>query len=57
MPLSLEVHIFNFSGNLLGKKLKVRFIKHIRDEKKFPNIKALEAQIKKDIKKAKAILK
>ena len=54
--LSLEVHIFNFSGNLLGKKLKVHFIKHIRDEKKFPNAKALEAQIKKDIKKAKGIL-
>jgi len=55
--LSLEVHIFNFSGNLLGKKLKVHFIKHIRDEKKFPSVKALEAQIKRDIKKAKAILK
>jgi dephospho-CoA kinase len=54
--LSLEVHIFNFSGNLLGKKLKVHFIKRIRDEKKFPNAKALEAQIKKDIKKAKEIL-
>lgn len=54
--LSLEVHIFNFSGNLLGKKIKVHFIKHIRDEKKFPNAKALEVQIKKDIKKAKEIL-
>ncbi len=54
--LSLEVHIFNFLGNLLGKKLKVRFIKHIRDEKKFPNVKALEVQIKKDIKRAKEIL-
>ena len=54
--LSLEVHIFNFSGNLLGKKLKVHFIKHTRDEKKFPNAKALEAQIKRDIKKAKEIL-
>ncbi|OGW56160.1 MAG: dephospho-CoA kinase [Nitrospirae bacterium RBG_16_43_8] len=54
--LSLEVHIFNFSGNLLGKKLKVHFIKHIRDEKKFPNVKMLEVQIKKDIKRAKEIL-
>jgi len=54
--LSLEVHIFNFSGNLLGKKIKVHFIKHIRDEKEFPNAKALEAQIKRDIKKAKEIL-
>lgn len=55
--VSYEVHIFNFSGNLLGKKLRVHFIKRLRDEKKFPNIKALEAQIKKDIKKAKDILK
>ena len=54
--LSFEVHIFNFSGNLLGKKLKVLFIKRIRDEKKFPNAKALEVQIKKDIKRAKEIL-
>ena len=54
--LSLEVHIFNFSGNLLGKKIKVHFIKHIRVEKKSPNAKALEAQIKRDIKKVKEIL-
>lgn len=55
--LSFEVHIFNFSGNLLGKRLKVHFIKCIRDEKKFPNAKALEMQIKKDIKRAKEMLK
>ncbi len=56
MPVSYEVHLFDFSGNLRGKKLRVDFIKRIRDEKKFPNVKALETQIKKDIKKAKDIL-
>jgi len=56
-PLSYEVHIFDFAGNLLGKKLRVDFVKRIRDEKKFPNIAALEKEIKKDIKKAKEILK
>lgn len=55
--LSLEVHIFNFSGNLLGKKIKVHFIRRIRNEKKFLSVKALEAQIKRDIKKAKELLK
>lgn len=55
--VSYEVHLFDFSGNLLGKKLRVDFIKRIRDEKKFPNVKALETQIKRDIKKAKEILK
>lgn len=57
MPVSYEVHIFDFSGNLLGKKLRVDFIKRIRDEKKFPNVKALETQIKRDMKKAKEILR
>lgn len=55
--VSYEVHLFDFSGNLLGKKLRVDFIKRIRDEKKFPDVKALETQIKRDIKKAKEILK
>ncbi|MBI5205736.1 MAG: dephospho-CoA kinase [Nitrospirae bacterium] len=55
--ISYEVHLFDFSGNLLGKKLRVALIKRIRDEKKFPNVKALETQIKKDIKKANDILK
>lgn len=54
--VSYEVHLFDFFGNLLGKKLRVDFIKRIRDEKKFPNVKALETQIRKDIKKAKDIL-
>ena len=31
----LEVHIFNFSGNLYNKHLSVEFIKFIRKEKKF----------------------
>ncbi|MBI4690912.1 MAG: dephospho-CoA kinase [Nitrospirae bacterium] len=54
--LSYEVHIFNFSGNLIGKKLRIYFIDRLRDEKKFPLVKVLETQIKKDIRKAKEIL-
>lgn len=54
--ISYEVHLFNFTGSLLGKKLKVSFIKYMRDEKKFPNVEALKLQISKDIEKAKKIL-
>lgn len=54
--VNYEVHIFDFSGNLLGKKLKIHFISRLRDEKKFRSAKALGAQINKDIKKAKDIL-
>ena len=49
----LEVHLFNFSGNLYNKLLSVEFLKFIRKEKKFKNVNQLKAQIKKDLKIAK----
>ena len=49
----LEVHLFNFSGNLYNKQLSVEFLKFIRKEKKFKNINKLKSQIKLDLKIAK----
>ncbi len=49
----LEVHLFNFSGNLYNKILSVEFLKFIRKEKKFKNINQLKARIKMDLKIAK----
>ena len=49
----LEVHLFNFSGNLYNKQLSVEFLKFIRKEKKFKNIDKLKSQIKLDLKIAK----
>ena len=49
----LEVHIFNFSGNLYNKHLSVEFRKFIRKEKKFKNVDQLKKQIKFDLKVAK----
>jgi len=45
----LEVHLFNFSGNLYNKLLSVEFLKFIREEKKFKNVNQLRVQIKKDL--------
>ena len=45
----LEVHLFNFSGNLYNKYLTVEFKKFIRKEKKFKNIDQLRKQIKTDL--------
>ena len=49
----LEVHIFNFSGNLYNKYLSIEFTKFIRKEKKFKNVNQLKKQIQKDLKTAK----
>tara|TARA_B100000902_G_scaffold366440_1_gene388216 strand:+ start:1145 stop:2068 length:924 start_codon:yes stop_codon:yes gene_type:complete len=49
----LEVHLFNFSGNLYNKYLSIEFLKFIRNEKKFKNIDQLRAQIKLDLNIAK----
>ena len=51
----LEVHLFNFSGNLYNKNLTVDFLKFIRKEKKFKNVEQLKKQIKVDLSKAKKI--
>jgi riboflavin kinase / FMN adenylyltransferase len=49
----LEVHLFNFSGNLYNKYLSVEFLKFIRKEKKFKNVNQLRKQIKIDLNIAK----
>jgi len=49
----LEVHIFDFSGNLYNKYLSIEFTKFIRKEKKFKNVNQLRKQIQSDLKVAK----
>ena len=49
----LEVHIFNFSGNLYNKYLSIEFTKFIRKEKKFKNVNQLRKQIQSDLEIAK----
>lgn len=51
--LSVETHIFKFSGDLVGKTIKVNFFRRLRDEKPFPGIKELADQIARDIEQTK----
>ena len=51
----LEVHLFNFSGNLYNKHLSVNFLKFIRKEKKFKNVNELKSQIRTDLITAKKV--
>jgi len=56
MIKTVEVHIFEFSGNIYGQEVKLMFIDRIRDEHKFPNVNALVQQLKKDKIRAQEIL-
>lgn len=44
----IEVHIFDFEGDLYGQEVAVDWIAHIREERKFPSIDALKEQITVD---------
>ena len=45
----VEVHVPGWSGDLYGKTLSVTFIRKLRDEKKFPSLELLKAQLARDI--------
>ncbi len=47
-----EVHIFDFSGDLYGKDLTVKFVGRIRNEIKFTGVEALKQQLHNDKKRA-----
>ncbi len=45
---TLEVHLFDFSGDLYRQELEIEFGSHLRAELKFPSIEALRTQIHQD---------
>lgn len=52
----LEVHIFDFSGDLYGARCEVGFVERLRGEIAFPSVDALVAQIGRDAERARALL-
>lgn len=52
----LEAHLFDFSGDLYGKKIQVEFVEKLRDEEKFDNLDAMVQQIHRDAAQAREIL-
>jgi len=55
--VGVEVHLFDFQGDIYGEHLRVYFIERIRGDEKFSNVEELRAMIQKDIEKAHTILK
>lgn len=53
---TIEVHFFDFQGNLYDKELKLHIVERIRDERKFSGITELLEQLQKDATLAKRVL-
>ena len=52
----LEAHLFDFDGDLYGKRIEVEFVQKLRDEAKFESLDAMVMQIDRDAAQARAIL-
>jgi riboflavin kinase / FMN adenylyltransferase len=52
----LEAHLFDFDGDLYGKKIKVEFVEKLRAEEKFDSLDAMVQQIHRDAAQARKIL-
>ena len=52
----LEVHLFDFEGDLYGREMEVAFHDHLRPERKFDGLDALKAQIDADAETARRVL-
>ncbi len=53
----IEVHIFDFKGDIYGKELEVSFVKKLRPEKRFASRRALIEQIQRDVFRARLLVK
>jgi riboflavin kinase/FMN adenylyltransferase len=52
----LEAHLFDFDGDLYGRRIEVEFVEKLRDEEKFADLDAMVRQIDDDAAQARRIL-
>lgn len=52
----LEAHVFDFDGDLYGRRIEVEFVAKLRDEEKFSDLEAMVRQIDIDADRARGIL-
>jgi len=52
----LEVHLFDFTGDLYRRHVRVEFLHKIRDEEKYPDLETMKAQIERDCDAARRFL-
>lgn len=52
----VEVHLFDFEGDLYGRRLELAFVRRLRGERRFDGLEALVAQIEADCEEARRVL-
>jgi riboflavin kinase/FMN adenylyltransferase len=57
LALSFEVHIFDYQGDLYGRRLRVAFVNRLRNERRFPSVQALVDQLHQDEEISRGILR
>ncbi|MBF1269716.1 MAG: bifunctional riboflavin kinase/FAD synthetase, partial [Oribacterium parvum] len=45
-PLTIESHLLDFDRDIYGEKIRVSFVRRIREQKHFPNLEDLKAQLR-----------
>ena len=56
-PATLEAFLFDFSGDLYGRRISLEFVKKLRDEAHFASLEELAAQIRRDCDAAREALR
>jgi len=56
MDVTVEVHLFDFEGDLYGESLSVQFLQRLRDEQKFESADALAAQLSEDERRCRTVV-
>ena len=55
-PPTIELHLMDFEGDIYGENVRVDFVRRLRDVEPFDSVKALVAQMRKDVDFAKSVL-
>jgi riboflavin kinase / FMN adenylyltransferase len=52
----LEAHLFDYAGELYGRRIRVEFVARLRDEQRFDDLPSLRAQMRLDAERARRLL-
>ena len=53
--VTIETHVFDIERDLYGTAIRLSFVQRLRDERAFPDVDALRAQIEADCRSARRL--